>query len=107
MNEVSRRRNAALKENGFSMYGKTLQSYKYVDELHDLRDGGYVRWIHLNRRTLTNGAFLLNVDIRDDGIYLLMKTGNGRILSIWADECLIFQKISDDERLMLRASQYL
>jgi hypothetical protein len=74
-----------------------------VDELQDMQEGTYIRWVHLERRKLTNGAFLVRVDIRDDGIYLLMKNGFNKLFSVWADECLVFRKIAPQERVLMAA----
>jgi len=102
---IERYKHHALRQENLQAYASKLHGYKYVDELQDMYEGSYVRWIHLKRRKLTNGAFLLNVDLRDDGVYLLLKGLNDKIFSLWADECLLFQKIPEDEKLFLRASQ--
>jgi hypothetical protein len=107
LKRIEKRKQAVLAENGLLQYLPKLKQYKLVDELHDMREGSYVRWIHLDRRKLTNGAFLVRVDIRDDGIYLLMRNAYHRLFSVWADECLIFQKIMAEEVVLLRAMNHI
>jgi len=96
-----------LEKEGFKHLIPNLQAYKHVDELQDIHEGDYVRWVHLKRRKLTNGAFLVRLDIRDDGVYLIFKNSFGKIFSVWADECLLFVKLKMNEQLFLKASQWL
>ena len=80
---------------------------RIAKELQDMREGTYVRWIHSKRRKLTNGAFLVRVDLRDDGIHMLLRNGYNQMFSLWADECMLFQKITAEERVMLMAKARL
>ena len=84
--KIQREIRSVLANEGLVRYAENLEGYKYVEELHDMVEGSYVRWIHLQRRELTNGAFLVLVDIREDGIYLLMKKKFCQIFSVCADE---------------------
>ena len=103
--KIQREIRSVLANEGLVRYAENLEGYKYVEELHDMVEGSYVRWIHLQRRELTNGAFLVLVDIREDGLYLLMKKKFGQMFSVWADECLLFQKIRSDEHVLLMAME--
>jgi len=103
LRQIERDKKNVLAEHGMLDVAPALKGYKYVDELQDMQEGTYVRWIHLHRRKLTNGAFLVRVDIREDGIYLLMKNRYNHFFSVWADECLVFQKITQQERVILMA----
>lgn len=106
LKQIERTKRAVLAEQGLLQYMPRLKGYKYIDELQEMQEGSFVRWIHLHRRNLTNGGFLVRVDIRDDGIYLLMKNGFNKMMSLWADECIIFQKIPPQEQVMLTAMNH-
>lgn len=81
-----------------------LKEYRYVDELHELKTGGYIRWINVNDPTkLTNGGFVVRVDIEDEGTKILCKKGK-LFFQFWMDECIVFQKISDQEHIILIAN---
>ena len=103
MNSIDRVKKQVLSEEGLLHLSNTLKGYKFVDELQNMREGTFVRWFHLGRRRLTNGAFLVRVDIRDDGIYLLFRNNFKKLFSVWADECLLFQKITAEEHIVLSA----
>ena len=107
LKQIEKKKKSVLAEHGFLEYLPKLKRYKVVDELQDMHEGTFLRWIHLRRRKLTNGAFLVRVDIRDDGIYLLMKNNMQQLFSVWADECILFQKITAEEIVLLKALQHV
>jgi hypothetical protein len=107
LKKIELNKRSVLAEHGLSHYLLKLKRYKVVDELQEMREGTYLRWVHLGRRKLTNGAFLVRVDIRDDGIYLLMKNSYQQLFSVWADECLLFQKITPQEVVLLAAMNHV
>jgi hypothetical protein len=80
-----------------------LKDYKYVDELHQLKTGAYVRWVNLSTMKLTNGGFVVRVDIEEDGIRIVCKNRN-RFFQCWMDECVLFQKLSIQEQIVLEAT---
>jgi len=82
-----------------------LKDYTYVDELHELKTGGYVRWVNANDPSkLTNGGFVVRVDIEDEGTKILCKKGSN-FFQFWMDECIVFQKISYQEHIILVANE--
>lgn len=107
LRQIEKDKRVVLANEQLSLYVAALKGYKYIDELQDMIEGTFIRWVHLDRRKLTNGAFLVRVDIRDDGIYLLMRNGFNKMFSIWADECLIFQKITAQEKIVLTAMNHV
>ena len=83
-----------------------LKEYRYVDELHELKLGGYVRWVNATDTSkLMNGGFVVRVDIEDDGILILCKNRH-HIFQFWFDDCFVFQKISEQERVLFLANEY-
>ena len=101
----------------------TLIGYKYIDDIDELTVGRYIRWISLKRPdhiSLTNGAHVCNISIQnyaddaddDDGDQEECKTcirckvvRNGKPLffNLNFDENLIFQKITEQEWIILDA----
>jgi hypothetical protein len=94
-----KRLESVLKYHGYEKYLDRLKGYEHRDELQELQEGAYLRWIHLDRGTLTNGAILVRLQLVPDGIYLTLKTPLGRFFSVWADDVLLFEKITDETRL--------
>ena len=99
----------------------TLIGYKYIDDISDLQTGRYVRWISLKRPdhiSLTNGAYVCNInidyieneDVLDCKSCLRCKVDrNGKVsfFNLNFDENLIFQKITQQEWIILDALEYL
>lgn len=93
------------------LYNK-LKNYKYIDELDNLKYGTYLRWISLKNPDVINlkkGAIFCNTKITDDGIFLLCKNHgfNSKHFQIKFDENLIFQKLTDQELILLNALDHL
>ena len=82
-----------------------LSGYRLVDRICDLRNGRLVRWVKKkNPKVLTNGGLLVNVKIENTGVKLLCKNNMNRFFSFFFDDCLIFQKLSMEEQVVLMAS---
>ena len=56
---------------------------------------------------LTNGGILMDIDIINNCVQLKVKLLNHRIIQIKFDECIIFQKLSHQERVILGVLDYL
>ena len=87
-----------------------LKYYRYVDEVKDINYGGYIRWIPLNKSDdikLTNGGVLIEVKILDSGIHLVLKNNRNFIMQIKLDENLIFQKLTNQELIILKVLDYI
>tara|TARA_X000001036_G_C20690054_1_gene809075 strand:+ start:2675 stop:3118 length:444 start_codon:yes stop_codon:yes gene_type:complete len=84
---------------------KKLKHYRYTMELPDLEIGSYIRWINLNYSEniyLTNGSFICDIMILEDGIQVRCKNRFGKIHQLKFDEHLIFQKLSEQESILLQ-----
>ena len=85
---------------------KKLKGYRYVEELQELHIGCYIRWIKLKNLEdeikLTNGALLCDIKI-EDNILLVCKNNMNRIFNVNMSENLIFQKLTDQEKIILYA----
>ena len=88
---------------------KRLIGYLMVDELDAIHIGEYTRWIQKYQEDvkLTNGGILLNTTFTDEGINLTIRLWNNRVIQVRFDDCLVFQKLSFGEQLILMASDYV
>ena len=89
-----------------------LKDYKYVDEMNDLKYGTYVRWIPIedpNNIHLTKGALFCEMKITDDGVFCVCKNFgySSKHFQISMDKNLIFQKLTDQEMVLLSALDHL
>ena len=99
-----------LKKTYLKQFHSKLKDYRYIDDIKDLNYGNNIRWISLkniDNVKITNGAVLCDIKILDKGLSLCLKTFNNRYFTIYLNENLIFQKISDQEKILLKAIDYL
>lgn len=94
--------------------GKQLKAYRYIDNLDDLRYGSYIRWISLKSKNknkddvrLTNGGLLCHLKQVDDDIHLVCKNSRGMLFQLKMTENIIFQKLNQQEQVILSALKYL
>ena len=95
----------------FSIMRK-IKDYKYVDEMNDIKYGTYIRWIPIDNPSKINllkGAIFCEMKITDNGVYLQCKNFgyNPRYFQISMDKNLIFQKLTDQELILLNALDHL
>lgn len=91
---------------------KKLKEYRYVDEMNDLKYGTYLRWVPLNDPEnihLTKGAVFCELKITDNGVFIVCKNFgySTRHFQIKMDECLVFQKLTPQELVLLSALDHL
>lgn len=98
-----------LEEETIQDYMKKLKEYIYIDELNELKEGAYIRWIPLNNTeySLTGGSIFCETLIKDDGIKLRCKNFSNKHFEISMEDCIIFQKLSAQEQVLLSALDYL
>lgn len=94
---------------GILPYHKTLKGYRFVDEIPMLHIGKYTRWINKldDAPPITSGGFLTVIDYTNNGILLTIKTWQNKYIKILFDECLIYQKLTPGEKLVLSVADYL
>ena len=92
-------------------FHKKLKHYRYCDDFSDLQYGYYIRWIPLknpDNLKLTNGGFIIDLKILDNnGIHIVCKNNRGFCMQLKFDECVIFQKLSNQENVILSVLDYL
>jgi len=89
-----------------------LKNYKYVDEMNDLKYGTYLRWIPIDNPSkiyLTKGALFCEIKITDEGVFIICKNFGYKLqyFRISMDKNLIFQKLTDQELILLSALDHL
>jgi hypothetical protein len=89
-----------------------LRDYKYVDEMNELKYGAYIRWIPIEDPTnihLTKGALFCEMKITDDGVFCVCKNYgyNLRYFRLSMDKNLIFQRLTQQELVLLSALDHL
>jgi hypothetical protein len=89
-----------------------LRDYKYVDEMNELKYGAYIRWIPIEDPTniyLTKGALFCEMKITDDGVFCVCKNFGYtmRHFQLSMDKNLIFQRLTDQELVLLSALDHL
>ena len=89
---------------------KKLKLYRYIDDLKDIRFGGYIRWISLKNPEiikLTNGGIVCDIKEMNDDIHIKCKNRMNMIFQTKLSEGIIFQKLNDQEQVILNALKYL
>jgi len=92
------------------LYHKKLKKYRYCSDLSDLQFGNYIRWISLKdpeKINLTNGAFFVDYTFENDMVKILCKNSRNRVFQIKFDEVIIFQKLNNQENIILSVLDYL
>jgi uncharacterized membrane-anchored protein YjiN (DUF445 family) len=85
-------------------YCVRLIDYQYMDEIHELVLGKYIRWIRRADKThkMSIGGIITDIMIEDSGVYLKIKIINLLYsCKLKYDEFLIYQKLSNDDKLRL------
>ena len=89
---------------------KKLKNYRYCAEPKDLRYGFYIRWIPLknpDKLYLTNGGIICDFKIIDNQLHVVCKNNYNHLMQVKFDETIIFQKLSNQERVILDILDYL
>jgi hypothetical protein len=89
---------------------KQLKAYRCVNNLEDLRFGGYVRWISLKNPEiikLTNGGIVCDIKNVNADIHIKCKNKMNMLFQVKMSEILLFQKLSPQEEVILKAMKYL
>lgn len=91
-------------------FHKKLKQYRYCEDLDDIQYGGFIRWIPLknpNNIKLTNGGIICDIKNSNGKPLFLLKNNMNRFFQINFDECLVFQKLSRQENIILAILDYI
>jgi hypothetical protein len=97
------------KETTFHYLNK-LKEYRYIDEISDLKHGSFIRWIPITNPDylpLHNCAMICDIKIVDDGVLITCKNFMHRYYTFKMNECLIFQKLTSQELVIISALDHL
>ncbi len=99
-----------LSRDELSSLNKKLKPYRCVNTLEDLRFGSYVRWISLKNPAvikLTNGGIVCDIKEVNGDIQVKCKNRMNMLFQLNMSEVLLFQKLSEQEAVILSALKYL
>ncbi len=91
-------------------YLKKLKEYRYVDEINDLKYGSFIRWIPIidpSNLPLHHCGIICEIKITDNGVLITCKNFMHRHYTFKMDECLIFQKLTAQEKIIINALDIL
>jgi hypothetical protein len=88
---------------------RKLVGYRLVKTIDDIDKGKYIRWISLSQKnpTLTNGGIVLDVKTLSEKTHIICKNNIGRIIQVILEHSIVFQKMSEDELLILHAKKMM
>ena len=89
---------------------KKLKPYRYIADIKDMRYGAYIRWISLKNPEvikLTNGGIIVDMQSIADDIAIKCKNRMNQVFQIKLSEAIVFQKLSEQEEVILKALKYL
>jgi hypothetical protein len=92
------------------LFHKKLKEYRYCNDLDDIEFGGFIRWIPLKNPDnikLTNGGIICNIKSYKTQPLILLKNNMNRFFQIKFDECLVFQKLTNQENIILTILDYI
>jgi hypothetical protein len=79
-----------------------LADYRFVENIYELHKGKHIRWIKKEKDyQLTNGSLVSDILFTDNGTNIQCRTYQKGIFQIKWDKCLVFQKLSVGEQLIL------
>jgi len=99
-----------LPRNELTYLHKQLKSYRLVNDINDLRFGSYVRWISLKNPAeikLTNGGIVCDMKVINEDLHIKCKNKMNRLFQIKISEVILFQKLSEQEQIILKALKHL
>ena len=99
-----------LPRNELTYLHKQLKSYRLVNDMNDLRFGSYVRWISLKNPSeikLTNGGIVCDMKVINEDLHIKCKNKMNRLFQIKISEVILFQKLSEQEQIILKALKQL
>lgn len=97
-------------------YCNRLADYEYIDKVCQIKRGKYIRWIRIMNQgepaqdpLLSNGGFVLSVKFFAKGTNIFCKIGTTTVhyVQIRFNECLVYQRMNENELLSIGYSEIL
>ena len=100
--------NITIDKNELTHFYKLLTSYRYIDEVDELRMGSYIRFFKLDTDTLDlgRGGFLADIQVQKQRIVLLFKNRN-KFFKLKMDECILFQRNTAQENILIQILDHI
>ena len=113
--EIKDKKNNILQQLGLNrddlkMFNSNLKGYRYIEEIKDLNIGSNIRYIKLKNIEnikLSKVNNLCEIKVLNHGIGLVFKNFQNRFFTIYFNDNLIFQKINNEEEIILKAIKHL
>jgi hypothetical protein len=106
-----------IKKDDLKLYHKKLKNYRYIDDLNDLICGSVLRLIKLKNTDplkLHNTVVFCGFNkLKDNNVPpekkvgLLVRSTVNKFFVVYFYENLVFQKINDEEQILLKAINHL
>lgn len=90
-----------------SNFSSKLLGYQYIDRICDIRLGRFIRWIKRNNDnsdkipTLYRGGIITSIQVEDTGIKILCRNKSMQFSRLKWEECILFQQLSLEEKMIL------
>jgi len=92
-----------------------LTDYRYVGEICDLYRGRHIRWIRIlesnggriSKPTMVNGGIVTDIKFQENGIYIQCKNPRNNFMQFRFDHCILFQKLTPEECILLLCKKNL
>ena len=99
-----------FKKADLGLLQKKLKEYRFIDDVKYLKFGSYIRWISLKnpeQLKLTNGGIICDIRHINDDIHIRCKNKMNLVFQIKLSEVIVFQKLTNQETVILKAMKYL
>lgn len=104
---------------GIHKLTQAMAGYRIVENVNELIRGRYIRWVSCASLVyawesegafppkITAGGFLTNITMGDSGVKLSWRSHYNRVGCILLDNCVIFQALTTDEKLIAAVQSFL
>ena len=85
-------------------FHKKLKEYRYIDEVDEFKLGNYIRTINLKKTDniyLTSGGIIIDIEAINSSILVKCKNFRNNIYNLKFEEHLFFQKLNNEEQILL------
>lgn len=99
-----------LKKDTLKEYNKKLKNYMYIDCINDLKIGHSIKYINIlnpNDIKLSSNFIICNINSNENGIIITLKTFNNKFFTIYFHNFLIFKKMNEEEKIIIKAFSLL
>ena len=91
---------------------KSLEFYRYISDLNDFKYGMFIRWYGLKKLQkrelkLEQGGFISDIKIVANDVHIVCKTIFNHHVQIKTSENIVFQKITDQEKVIISVVDYV